>query len=85
MVCKIKVETGGISIKKFVGLKPKMYSFLVNNSSKHKKARGMNRYGVAIISHNEYKDVLLKKKCLRHSINRIESKDHRIISYEINK
>ena len=36
-------------------------------------------------SHNEYEDVLLKKKCLRHSINRIQSKDHRIGTYEIKK
>ena len=36
-------------------------------------------------SHNEYEDVLLKKKCLRHSTNRIQSKDHRIGTYEIKK
>ena len=34
---------------------------------------------------NEYKDVLLNKKCLRHSVNRIQSKDHRIGTDEINK
>ena len=33
---------------------------------------------VATISHNEYKDVLLNKKCLRHSMNRIQCKDHKI-------
>ena len=37
------------------------------------------------ISLNEYKDVLLNKKCLRHSVNRIQSKDHRIGTDEINK
>ena len=45
----------------------------------------MNRNIVAIISHNECKHALLNKKCLRHSINRIQSKDHRIETYEINK
>ena len=34
---------------------------------------------------NEYKDVLLNNKCLRHSMNRFQSKDHRIGIYEINK
>ena len=34
---------------------------------------------------NEYKYVLLNDKCLRHSMNRIQSKDHRIGTYEINK
>ena len=35
--------------------------------------------------HGEYKDVLLNKNCLRHSMNRIQSKDHRIGTYKINK
>ena len=48
-----------------------MYSFLVVDSSRHKKAKGVNKNAVARISHNEYKDVLLNNKCLRHSINRI--------------
>ena len=50
----------------------------------NKKAKYMNRNAVATISHNEYKDVLLNNKCLRHSINRIQSNDHRIRTYEIN-
>ena len=33
----------------------------------------------------KYKDVLLNKKCLRHSMNRIQSKDYKIGNYEINK
>ena len=45
----------------------------------------MNRNVVATISNNEYKDVLLNKNCLRYSMNRIQSKDHRIGTYEINK
>ena len=45
----------------------------------------MNRNTVANISHNEYKEVLLSEKYLRHSMNRIQSKDHEIGSYEINK
>ena len=36
-------------------------------------------------NHNGYKDVLLNKKCLRHSMNRIQSRHHRIGTYEINK
>ena len=62
----MKDETAGVAIKEFVGLKPKMYSFLVENS-KHKKAKGMNRNVAATISHNEYKDVSLNNKFIRHS------------------
>ena len=50
-----------------------MYSFLVDNSE-HKKAKDVNRNVVATISNNEYKDVLLNNKCIRHSMNRIQNK-----------
>ena len=85
VVSKMKNETAGVAIEEFVELKLKMYLYLVNDNSEHKKAKGVNRNVVATISHNEYKDVLLNKKCLRHSMNRIQSKDHKIGTYEINK
>ena len=85
VVSKMKDEAGGVAIKEFVGLKSKMYSFLVDDSSEHKKTIGMNKNAVAIISHGEYKDILLNKKYLRHSMNRIQSKDHRKGTYEIKK
>ena len=79
VVGKMKDETAGVTIKEFVELKPKMYSYLVDDNSEHKKTKGVNK-NVAI-SHNEYTDVLLNKKYLRHSMNRIQSKDHRIGTY----
>ena len=65
-------------------MKPKIYSFLVDNNE-HKKAKGVNKNVVATRSNNEYKDVLLNNKCIRHLINRIQTKDHRIGTYEINE
>ena len=43
-----------VSIEKIFGLKLKMYSFLIVDSSDHKKANGVNENVVATISHNEY-------------------------------
>ena len=40
---------------------------------------------VATIIHHEYKDVLLNNKCLRHSMNRNQTKDQRIGTSETNK
>ena len=37
------------------------------------------------MSHNKCKDVLLNSKCLRYSMNRIQSQDKRIETSEINK
>ena len=73
VVGKMKDETAGFAIKAFAGLKPKMYLWLVHDNSEHKKAKGINKNVVATISRNEYKYVLLNKKCLRHSLNRIQS------------
>ena len=74
-----------VAIEEFVGLKTKMYSFLVDDNSEHKKAKGVNRNVVAKISHNEYKDVLKNNIFLRQSMNKIQSKDHRVRTYKINK
>ena len=63
----ISFKTGkiaGVAIEEFVGLKTKMCSFLVDDNSKQKKARGVNRNVVATISHNKYKKALLNNKCL---------------------
>ena len=66
VVGKIKDKTAGVVMEEFVGLKPKIYLYLVDDNSEHKKAKGINKNVVATISHDEYKDVLLNKKCLRH-------------------
>ena len=85
VVGKMKDEPAGVPIEEFVRLKPKMYLYLVDHNSKQKKAKGINKNVFATIGHYEYKNVLLNKKCSRYSVNRIQSKDHRIGIYEINK
>ena len=82
---KINKKATGVAIEEFFGLKPKMYSYLVNDNSELKKGKGVNRNVVATISHNEYKDVLLNKKCVKNSTSRIQGKHHRIGTYEINE
>ena len=81
----MKDKTAGVAIKEIVGLKPKMYSLLVDDSSKYEKAQSVNKNAVETISHNEYRDVLFNNKCFRHSMNRINSKNERIRSFEMNK
>ena len=76
---------GDVAFEEFVGLKPKMCSILVTDSSEYKKAKGLKENVIAKISRNEYKDVLLNKIYLRHSISRIQSKSRKIGTYVINK
>ena len=47
---------------------------LVNDASEYKKAKGVNKIFFLKVIHNEYKDVLLNKNCIRHSMNRVQNK-----------
>ena len=49
VITKMKNKTARIAIKEFLGLKAKIYFFLVDDSSEGKKAKGMNK-NVAITS-----------------------------------
>ena len=49
----MKDETGGVAIKEFVGLKPKIDLFLVDDSSEQKKGKDVNENVVATISYGE--------------------------------
>ena len=83
VVGKMKDETDGVANEEFFGLTQKMHSFLVDNNSEHKKAKGVTKNVAERISHSEYY-VLLNQNCLRHSINRTQSKNHGIETYKIN-
>lgn len=71
VVGKMKDKTGGIANEEIVELKPKIYSFLIDNVVSIKKAKGVNKSVVARINHSEYNNVLLNNKSLSHSMNRI--------------
>ena len=77
----MKDENRVVNIEEFVGLKPKMCLFLVDKNE-HKKAKDVNKNVFARIGHNEYIDVLLKNKYLRHSILEFKVK---LIEYELIK
>ena len=80
----MKYEILGVAIEEFIGLTLKMYSFLLDNIE-NKKAKGVNKNVAARISDNEYKYILLNKKCTRHSMNRIQSKEYKRGTDEITK
>ena len=52
---KMENETGGVTIKEILDLKPKMYSFLIDDGNGHRKAKPVNENVVATISHGEWR------------------------------
>ena len=59
MVCKIKNEEGSFAIEQPVGLKSKMFFFLVVDKRQHEKANSANKNVVETVNYSECKDVLL--------------------------
>ena len=77
----MKDEFGGVIITDFVGLKSKMYSTKKNYGKEHDTAKGVS---IATEFDNS-KDVLFNKKIIRHKIKRIQSKKHKLGTYDIDK
>ena len=78
---KMKGEFNGVTISEFVGLKSKMYSLISADDKEVNKAKGVDTK----LRHNEYLDVLFNKKVFRHKMKRIQSKLHKIGTYDLNK
>ena len=79
VIGKIKDEFKGRIISEFVGLKSKIYSLTDVYDEEVTKAKGVNRR----IKHKEFVDVLFNKKVIGHNIKRIQSKLHRIGTYDV--
>ena len=58
-----------------------MYSLISVDDEEVTKAKGLNKK----IRHKEYVDALFNKKVIRHNMKRIQSKLHRIGTYNVCK
>ena len=77
----MKDEFIGKNINEFVGLKSKMYSLICVNDKEVTKAKEVNKK----IRHKEFVHALFNKKVIRHNMKRIQSKLHRIGTYDVCK
>ena len=81
VIGKMKDESEGKIIDEFVGLKSKINSMLSDDGKESNTAKGVN----ITTEFNEFKDTLFNKKVLRHKMKRIQSKKHKVGTYEVNK
>ena len=70
-------------IGEFIGLKSKMYSLIAVDGEENKKTKGVNKSIVRDIRHKEFVDVLFGRKLMRHRMKIIQSKLHRIGTYDV--
>ena len=69
----MKDEMGGKVATEFIGLKSKMYSLIRVYDEEKIRAKGVDKK----LKCNEFRDVLLNKKIIRHTMKRIQAKKHR--------
>ena len=81
VIGKIKYEFGGVIVTEFVGLKSKMYSIKKSYGKEHNTGKGVS----IATEFDNFKDVLFNKKIIRHKMERIQSKKHKLGTYEIDK
>ena len=62
-----------------------MYSLVTIDNEENKKAKGVNKNVLKNIRHREYIDVLFNKKMTKHKMKRIQSKLHKIGTYDVCK
>ena len=77
----MKDEMCGKAISEFVGLKSKMYSLITVDDKEKIRAKGANKK----LKHSDFVNVLFSKKIVRHNIKRIQSKLHRLDTYDVFK
>ena len=82
----MKDEAGGKIIKEFVGLRAKLYSFVMDDGEETKKCKGVKKQVVeSSISHEDYKTCLTTGKEQLRKQNILRSYNHEVYTEEVNK
>ena len=86
VIGKFKDESCGKIISEFVGLRSKMYSYIMEDGKGGMTAKGIKKNTIKKnIMHEDYKNTLLNEEQRRHKIKTIRSVKHKLQSFEINK
>ena len=82
----MKDELGGNIMTEFVALRPKTYSYLMDDGNIDKKAKGTKQCVIKRrFKFNDYKKFLLNNEIILKSQQRFKSKTHHVYTGEINK
>ena len=81
-----KDEAVGKNIKEFVGLRAKLYSFIMEDGKENKRCKGVKKQVVeSSITHEDYKTCLRTGKEQLRKQNILRSYEHEVFTEEINK
>ena len=81
-----KDEAEGKNIKEFVGLRAKLYSFIMEDGKENKRCKGVKKQVVeSSITHEDYKTCLRTGKEQLRKQNILRSYEHEVFTEEVNK
>ena len=81
-----KDEAAGKRIKEFVGLRAKLYSFVMEDGKENKRCKGVKKQVVeSSITHEDYKTCLRTGKEQLRKQNILRSYEHEVYTEEVNK
>ena len=81
----MKDRLGGKIMTEFVALRPKTYSYLMDNDSEAKKAKGTKRCVIKkVLKFNDYKDCLLNNEIILKPQQRFKSEAHNMYTENYN-
>lgn len=81
----MKDENGGSIMKRYIGLRSKLYSFELDNGKDRKKAKGIKKTVVNRLRFTDYKKCLDEKEIIYKSMHIIKSIKHILFTRRINK
>ena len=81
VIGKMKYEFSAVIVIEFVGLKSKMHSMKKIDGKECNTGKGVN----IATEFDKFKDILFNEKNIRHKMKRIQSRKHKLGTYEINK
>ena len=86
VIGKFKDETAGTPIREFVGLRPKMYSFLLEGGKEKKTAKGVKKsVKEREIRHGDFKDCLFSRVPQQHAMLGFRSDCHQLYTEKLTK
>ena len=86
VIGKFKDEVEGKQITHFIGLRPKLYTFKVEEKGETRKTKGVNKNVIKkSLSFEDYKKCLFTEDEIMKEMNIIRSQNHDIYSMTVNK
>ena len=86
VIGKFKDEAAGRQITHFVGLRPKLYAYKIEDQGEKRKAKGVKKYVIKkSFPFDDYKKCLFTEEEVVKEMNILRSEKHEIFSKTVNK